>query len=174
MTQAPRTERRSEAGFTLIEILIVLIIISVLLVAAWVAMQSARVASRNDAMKSAASSIDQAVSAYNRMYPPVGGSADRLLAAPNPWNSSNQNTALVDETGEPLLNNWPANPWGTNGVVVTRYLAVGSCASGQPGEVKVCRLNPATDGRLSYEIRAWGKDSNGNPKLLYNTQHGGR
>jgi prepilin-type N-terminal cleavage/methylation domain-containing protein len=175
VTRPVRTDRRSEAGFTLIEVLIVLIIITVLAVAAWVAMQSAQVASRNDAMKSAASTIDTAVSTYNRMYPPVGGAADRLLAAPNPWQMSNSQTALVDETGEPLLNNWPKNPFGGNGgVTVTRYLAVGSCANGQPGEIKVCRLNPVTDGRLSYEIRAWGKDSNGAAKLVYNTQHGGR
>ena len=154
----------------------VLIIVAILVVAAWLAMQSAKVASRNEAMKTAASTIDQAVSTFSRMYPPVGSQPDALLPparGANPWRASSTQ-GLFDETGEPLLGEWPSNPFDrSQSVEVYRYATAASCATGQPGQVKVCRLDPVADGRLAYLIRAWGKDSNGAPTQVYSVRHGG-
>lgn len=171
-----------EAGVTLIELLIVLIIISVLIIASIVATRSARVASRNDAMKAAAASIDQAVGSFNRMYPAVPDPftnrvndqlVTRRLGQAWTGNTGNPNTGLADETGGWLLSTWPRDPWTGRGVRVLRYATLTSCNGGRAGEVKVCRLG-AAQGRQTYLIRAWGKDSNGRAKLVYTAQHGVR
>lgn len=176
------TARGPEAGFTLIETLIVLIIIGILVMGAWVAMQSAKIASRNDAMKAAAASIDNAVSSFNRANPPVPDPitlvrTDRLVqGGTTPW-TTNRNTPLKDDAGEPILAEWPRDPFveGTNtGVKVYRYATQNSCAAGRAGEIKVCRLPVAADGAHSYVIRAWGKDKDGNPTVVYVANHGGR
>lgn len=169
--------RRGEQGFTLLELLIVLIIISILVAAVWVAMRSAQVAARNDSMKAAAATIDTAIGTFNRMYPPIGGVADPLMpgatTGSNPWRGSSTR-GLYDETGERLIAVWPADPFRSNATVeVWRYPGATSCANGRPGQVKVCRL-PLSEGRLTYEIRAWGKDGNGATRQVYYARHGGR
>ena len=60
MTRAE--SRRSEAGFSLIEMIIVVIIIAILVIACWMAFSNAKVAARNESMKAAAASPSEKIS----------------------------------------------------------------------------------------------------------------
>lgn len=174
------TSSRREGGFTLIELLIVMIIIGILLAAAWVAMQSAKVQSRNDAMKAAAASVDAAIGTFNRMYPRVGaGATDALLRGPNPWvgNTGNPSQGLADETGEWILAEFPSNPYRSNtNVRVFRYAVPQPCAAvagGAPGDIRVCRMGGA-NGALTYTIRAYGRNTQNQTVTVYTASHGTR
>lgn len=172
-------DKRGERGFTMIEMLIVVIIIATLVVLIMGMMKSAREAARNDSMKTAGASIDQAIGSFNRMHPPVPppGSTtirDELIqrSAGQAWsgNTGNPANGLADDVGEWLVAQWPVNPFRPGGVVVRRYSTQGNCtAGGVPGEVRVCRT-PA--GPMTYMVTAWGKNRDGNPTIVYRATHG--
>ena len=150
-----------------------MIIIALLVILVSLALNSAKVASRNEAMKSAAASIDRGIGALNRIYPRVGANdplVQRGSGAVWSGNTGSPNTGLADETGAWILNEWPDNPYATGGVVVRRYATPAPCAAtGAPGEVRVCR----TAG-MTYTIRAFGRNRDGNAIEVYRADHGGR
>lgn len=168
----PRT-RRIEAGFTLVELLIVMIIIAILVLMVSLALNSSKVASRNQAMKSAAASVDQALGSFNRIYPRVGTSDPFWQRSKNKaWsgNTGSPNKGLADETGAWILNEWPSNPYVTGGVVLRRYSSPTSCAAmGVPGEIRACR----TAGMM-YTVRAFGRNRSGATIEVYRASHGAR
>ncbi|MCW2923870.1 MAG: hypothetical protein JWM98_1274 [Thermoleophilia bacterium] len=157
----------------MIEMIIVMVIIAVLIAGAWMAMRSAKSSARARAMTTAAASVDEAIGAYNRMYPPVAAGSDPLWQrAPGAVWTGNTGTAalgLADETGEWILNEWPANPYASGGVKVSRYASDASCTSGQPGEVHVCR---AVAGTMTYHVVAWAKDTSDATIKVYDMSHG--
>lgn len=172
MTRPTRT--RGEAGFTLLEMIIVVIIIAILMAGAWVAMRSANAASRRRAMTTASASVDQAMGAFNRMYPPVDATQPDTFwqrSQGSVWSGNTGAAAqgLTDETGEWLLAQWPNDPYSTGGVEVTRYGSDAGCTAGQPGEVHVCRTSPGT---MLYHVVGWAKDDSGAPVKVYDMRHG--
>lgn len=176
MTVSAHAPRRREEGFALIELLVVLIIVSILILSAMLLMRSTQVASRNEAMRAAGGSIDQAVGAFNRMYPVVGAQPDRLAPFQGATWSGNVGPAasgLTDETGEWLLSDWPANPYSGAPVPVLRSPNPAYCTSGAAGTVRVCRLGAAA-GRQAFVVAAWGRDRNGTPVEVYRARHGVR
>lgn len=174
MTVSAHAPRQREAGFALIELVIVLIIVSILILSAVLLMGSAQVASRNEAMRTAGASIDQAVGSFNRMYPVVGGQADRLAPFEGAAWSGNVGTAsagLTDETGEWLLSDWPTDPYTGTPVRVLRSPNQAYCGMGAAGTVRVCRLRAAS-GRQTYMVVAWGRARDGSPTEVYRASHG--
>lgn len=165
--------RARDSGFAVIELVIVMIILSVLVLAVVLAATSAKVTSRNQAMRSAGANVDQAVGSFNRIYPPVGGIADPLVARTQFASTATTAPAgLVDETGARILRSWPTNPYTGQPVRVLRFAAASSCDSGAIGEIRVCRV-PA-NGAQTYRITAWGRNRNGVAQLVYTARHGGR
>jgi prepilin-type N-terminal cleavage/methylation domain-containing protein len=174
---------RREGGFTMIEMLIVLIIISILVAAAWKAMVGAKVATRVEAMETATAQIDSAFGTFNRMYPPIGAdpfqqlqaSSTPMTANPTPGQAPPANRRyLADETNEPLMNAWPKNPYSTGGVRVFVYTSPAQCAGiGQPGDIRVCRMGGA-NGAQTYTITGYAKDKTGASVVVYTASHGQR
>lgn len=161
-TCIPRRSTRSEAGFTLLELLIVIIIIAILVVAMWSAMASAKRTSRAHAMTTAATSVGRAVSAFNRMNPPI--TVDRITTGSS-WTSGQTEAAggLYSTTGERLLDPWPDSPYGASPVVVRRGAACPAAATA--GTVWVCRVG---GGRASsFRVRAWATDRSGASYVVY-------
>lgn len=175
MHHASRQSRRSESGFTLIELLIVLIIIGILTVVISQALVAARVASRNETMKAASASVDQALGSMNRIYPRVGGTdpfVQRGGGAMWSGNTGSPDVGLADETGAWILNEWPDNPFAAGGVQLRRYATPAPCAAmGPPGEIRACRT---AAGGMTYTVRAFGRDKDGNAVEVYRASHGAR
>ncbi len=175
MRPTTRHPRRAEQGFTLIELCIVLIIISALSLLLFTAMTSAKVASRNEAMKAAAASVDQALGAFNRIYPRVGASdpfVQRDSGAAWTGNTGSPTTGMADETGAWILQKWPDNPYAPGGVTVRRYATAAPCAAmGVPGEVRACRT---ALGGMTYQVRAYGRSKDGSTIEVYRATHGAR
>lgn len=176
MRHARRYPRHGEAGFTLIELLIVMIIIAILVFAVSQAMSSAKVTSRNEGMKTAAASVDQAIGSFNRIYPRVGVTdpfMQRGGGAVWSGNTGSPNNGLADETGAWILNEWPDNPYTpTGGVVLRRYATPAPCAAmGAPGEIRACRT---AAGGMTYTVRAYGRDKDGTTIVVYRADHGAR
>lgn len=174
MTDRPRQPAR-EAGFSLIELIIVMIIIAILSLLVIGVLRSSRVAAANDAARAAASSIDQAVADFNRIYPPLA--TDPLMtrgggAGGAPWTSEATDPAqgLADETGERLLSEWPTNPYGPGGIRVHRRIDPACTLPGaRPGDVLVCRIDAAR--RMRYAVVAWGKGPGGATVEVYREAH---
>jgi prepilin-type N-terminal cleavage/methylation domain-containing protein len=165
--------RATERGFTLVELVIVMVIVSILVSIVVVATRSARVSSRNSAMKADAAAIDGAISSFNRIYPAVGGT-DPLMARGSGvrWDrqGGDPSVGLADETGEWLLSSWPQNPYAAGGVRVYRAVASPCTKAGAAaGDILVCRSDPARPG--SYEVVGWGRAGNGSVREVYRVLH---
>lgn len=173
---ARRHPRNGEGGFTLIELLIVVIIISMLMAILTIAMNSSKVAARNEGMKTAAGSVDKAVGSFNRIYPRIGASDPFVQRGGTGvvWSGNTGSTAtgMADETGAWILAEWPDNPFAAGGVQLRRYATPGPCAAmGAPGEVRACRT---AAGGMTYTITAYGRDKDGNAFVVYRADHGAR
>ncbi|MCW2961238.1 MAG: hypothetical protein JWM25_1569 [Thermoleophilia bacterium] len=172
MTSRPRIAR--EAGFTLVELIVVMIIVLVLMAAAWVAMQGAKTSARARATVTSATTVGRAISTFNRQYPVVGSPAvDPLLTrgggAPFTQAQSEPN-GLFSPGGEALLRPWPTNPYTNNPVVITRATAAGCPTTGAFGSIAVCRVPAAQGGAASFRIRAFAKNSSGAAYVVYDVQ----
>lgn len=165
-----RRARRDETGFTLIEILVVLVITAILLGVALMALRQAQVGARYDAMKASSASVAQALSAYNRMRPPVGGT-DPLMAQ-GTWTSTQTEAAggLYSITGERLLSPWPDDPY--TGAPIRIVRARGGCPGTAPrGTVVVCRLGAAAS-RSSFRVIGGGTNRGGQVDNAYDQSFG--
>lgn len=167
--------RDGESGFTVIELLVVAIIISIIFASLIVVMRSSRVGARNAAMKAAAGTIDAGFADFVRIYPPVGGMADPLLTRTpsGAWtnNYSAVNQGLKDETDSQLVKDWPSNPYGNGGVRVFRQGPTANCTlpAPRPGDIAICRKPAAANKANDIVVVAWGANKAGAPVKVYDT-----
>lgn len=163
--------RTGERGFTLTELLVVMLILSILLTAAWMGIQGARTASRAHAMTGTASTVAQAASAFNRMRPPIQGNTP-----PDPLMSGTTFTPTQSEaagglysiTGERLLDPWPVDPYTGNPVTIRRQAACP--ASVAVGQVVICRVGGTS--RSTFRVLGGAKDKDGNAYVVFNKTFG--
>jgi prepilin-type N-terminal cleavage/methylation domain-containing protein len=166
-SHTPR-RRRAEHGFTLVELIVVVLIIAVLMAAAIVAVQEAKRTARAKAMATAGASVAQAISAYERMHPPI--TTDPLTAVSTFTQPQTEAAGgLYSTTGERLLDPWPTNPYTGQPVTIQR---VANCpAMPAIGGIVVCRL-PATAKRSDYRVMAAGKNKDGAAYIVYDASFG--
>ncbi len=154
--------RRGEAGFTLIELVVVGLILAVLGFIVMGALDGAKVTARAKAMTVMAADVGKAMTTYNRMNPPI--TTDRMLAQ-STWTATQTEAAggLYSTTGEKLLQPWPRDPYSGNDLVIQRGATCPTTAA--PGTVAVCRVAGAS--RSALRVRAWAKNRNGASYVVY-------
>jgi len=162
-----RHPARSESGFTLLELLIVVSIVAVLMAIVWAAMSGAKRNSRAHATTAAATSVARAMSSFNRMNPPI--TSDRLTSATT-WTSTQTEAGggFYSTTGERLLDPWPENPYSGRPIVINRGV---SCPATAPaGTVWVCRLGGARPS--AFRVRAWALNGSNASYVVYDQSFG--
>lgn len=173
----------SERGFSIVEVLIVLVIVASLMAIVVPSMQRSKVSRQREAMVAAAELVAAGVGRVNGDWPSVGGQGDVLAdarvaavrkaelcpstAPVNPVCNDND-LGLFTRTGAPATARIPADPYGTAGVRVERgcvtVAASGEAPAELPGRVRYCRTG--TDG---FRVQAFGRSSSGRTILVYDT-----
>jgi prepilin-type N-terminal cleavage/methylation domain-containing protein len=168
---------RSEHGFTVIEMMVVIIVICILLSVGIATYLGARVTAKNRAMAAAASTMFEALTAYQADYPatPGGTNPDPLMSRTrtdddpaaagdsSPWvetNWENEDTGLISPAGTKYLTSWPRHPFQDEETITVYRGSTG----GQPGDIGVVRLASPPG---AFQMTAWGTDKDGStPKVI--------
>lgn len=155
--------RRDERGFTVLELVVVLVILSLLAALAYAGIQSSRRTTNARVMATNAGLILGAIGTFERIHPRVGAT-DPLLAGSTFTSTQTESpTTLYDLGGGRILDPWPSDPYTGKPLVVQRRAACP--ATGTVGMVVACRVATATSS--NYRVMAWARNADGNAYKVY-------
>jgi prepilin-type N-terminal cleavage/methylation domain-containing protein len=172
---------RAEGGFSMIELIMVVLIVSVLMAIVIATAGGSQAVSRQKAMRSVAEQVQQAAVAFNSDFPRVGA-ADPLVgfaartqirqrldttgAAMPGAESAESDLGFFTQTGAPFFRNVPESPYGGRVQVVRANVCP---AAGAANTVYVCR--PAAR-PSAVRVTAWGRSRSGAPLLVFDAVSG--
>ncbi len=160
--------RRDEAGFSLIELIIVLLILGILVGMLVVTSRGNDQRARQQAMQTVSNEVFKAAVAFSSDFPRVGGN-DPLInftqrtnlrrslsptGAPMPTaESKERDLGFFTKAGQPYFRAAPASPYNSGQI---RVIRAGTCpATGQVGYVYVCRAGNGV------RVTGWGRAKSG-------------
>lgn len=180
-----------EDGFTLIELVVGIVIMSILMSTAIMSYSGIKRNARDNAMRSAAYRVEESFAVFNRMYPwgalnnvgSVKGDELRLrLGAGGKTATGSGSTALTTPMGDSLLRSWPQNPYasantpirirgyGYPATCTSTACSPPSCPTVLPaGDIAICRYG--SNGEY-WRLRYFGRDKTGSDILLGERVHG--
>lgn len=168
-----RAHRAGEDGFSLLELLIVMVVVALLMAIAVPTFLSQKATARQQAMIGAAEQVAAGLGRMNEDFPAINGTDPLVYAAhasarrSTVCSSGNPLCKATDQglftrSGSPAVKAWPDSPYGGR-VVLQRVRRGGSCdVSMPPGTVGVCRVG--IDG---FRVVAWGRTRDGRAARVY-------